>query len=196
MIEVQEVIGDPDMTDPQPWVVQRTLGQWQVTGFVNTQTTLISTIGPVRVVTDREIEMLPEADRVGQKRAFYSPLPLLLARGNASTQSVLTQVPSGAIPGTVYALATQPQGGAGSLYKNGRLLSPDSDYALSGVTITLTAATQAGDRLWFSSPTTVFLQAANSDVIQYDNSQYRVVSVYRTPGSGYWKAIATRLEAA
>lgn len=196
MINVQEVILDTDMTDPQPFTVQRTLGQWQSTGFVNVQTTFIPVMCPVRVATDRELKMVPEADIVGQTRAFYTPFPLLLVRGNAHTVSTATQTLQGSIPGTVYTITTPPQGGIGNLYKNGTFLNPNTDYSIAGTTITLVSPTITNDVLWFTSPVTVYLQAANSDIIVYDGSLYRVIGVYRTGGSGYWKALATRLQAA
>lgn len=196
MIIVEEVVVDTDMADPEPYVVQRTLGQWQNDGFVNVQTTSIPVIAAIRVTTDKELQMLPEADRVGQQRTFYAPFPMLTVRGTAPTPSTVVQTLTGDVPGTTYILSAAPQGGAGNLFKNGVLLRPGVDYQLTGVTIVLTSPTVDGDKLWFSSPVVVNLQAANSDVILYDGLHWRVMHVYSVSGSGFWRAVATRMEAA
>ena len=48
----------------------------------------------------------------------------LKARGYDAVPGVLSQIPSGAIPGTVYTLATAPAGGVGTLLRFSRLPAP------------------------------------------------------------------------
>jgi hypothetical protein len=62
--------------------------------------------------------------------------------------------PSGITPGTVYTLSAAPPGGMlQSLTQNGLFLTPGGvDYALNGLTITLTAPTTDGDALWATWP--------------------------------------------
>lgn len=64
------------------------------------------------------------------------------------------EVPSGAVPGTVYTLSTVPPGGAlQSLTVNGVFQIPGGvDYTLSGLTITFTAPTPSGAQLWATWP--------------------------------------------
>jgi len=59
------------------------------------------------------------------------------------------EVPAGIVPGTVYTLSAPPPGGAlQALSINGAFKIPGVDYALSGNTVTLTAATALGDELY------------------------------------------------
>jgi len=195
VIEVTEVILDPDMIAPEPFTVLRSTGQFVAGGFQSTTSSFLL-FGPVQQSTNKEIDMTPEADRVGQMRTFWSNVPIYPTRGYASTPSTYGEVPQGAIPGVAYTLSTAPPGDAISLYKNGVLLQPGTDYAIHGVNIMLTAPTTSGDKLYATWAVTT--QAANSasDIIQYETQQYRVLGVFRVPGSGYWKAVATRLAAA
>jgi len=56
--------------------------------------------------------------------------------------SIHGEVPSGALPGTVFTLSSAPPTGAlQGLYKAGALLTPGTDYTLQGLTITLTNST-------------------------------------------------------
>lgn len=63
--------------------------------------------------------------------------------------SVHGEVPSGLTPGLVYTLSTAPPGGALSTFtKNGSYLTPITNYALEGVTITLVELTSDTDQLY------------------------------------------------
>jgi hypothetical protein len=63
------------------------------------------------------------------------------------------EVPSGAIPGTVYQLSAAPPGGAlQSLTRNGIFLMPDADYTLVSNSITLVHSTGASDELYATWP--------------------------------------------
>ena len=195
MISVQEVIPDPDMTDPQPFTISRSAGQWVAGGFQSTVVRTLQIFGTVRNATDKEVAMLPEADRVGRVRAFYATMPILTTRGYAPAPSVHAETPTGAVPGTVYTLSALPPNGMVDLYLNGLRQTPGSAYILLGTTLTLAMPTSSGDLLCATWPITVNAQAAESDTIAYDGFVYRVLSVYRTNGGGYWKALGTRIEA-
>ena len=194
MITVDEVIGDPDMVAPQPFAIQRYVGQFVAGGFQNTLLATFQQFGPVRNATDEEIHMLPESDRTSQVRAFYALTPVLIARGVAPAGGTHGEVPQGAVPGTTYTLSVAPPGGIGQLTINGIFQRPGADYAFStSTTIELTVSTSLGDGLWFQWPVEVFVAQAESDIILYNGEQYRVLDVYRTEGSGYWKALGTRM---
>jgi len=198
VISVQEVVLDTDLTAPEPYQVKRTTGQFALGGFQPLQVTTFLLFGPVQQASNKEINMLQEADRVGSIRSFWSTVPIYLTRGTAPVPSVQGSQPSGAVPGTVYILPQAPQGGAGDFYINGRLQRPGVDYVLSGSTLTTTNVTPSGAQLWFQYPVTVQVQDAYSDIILYPpgGDQFRVLQRYRDDGSGYWKAVATRMNAA
>ncbi len=191
MIEVQDIVLDADMLSPESWTVLRSSSTFGW-GGVQSVTTSLPMVGPVRVASNREIQMLPEADRVGAIRAFYSPQPLYVTRGTQPVPVAYPATVTGTIPGTVYTLSAIPPAGALQFSKNGLTLIPDVDYTLDGATVTLVVPTVLGDSLsasWIVQGT----QDGLSDVIQYNNEQYRLLQVYRTQGSGYWKGIATRM---
>ncbi len=191
MIEVQDIVADADMISPEPWTILRSVATFGW-GGVQTSITSIPATGPVRVASNREIQMLPEADRVGSIRAFYSALPLYVTRGTQPVPVPYYATITGAIPGTVYTLSSIPPAEALQLTKNGLILVSGVDYALNGAQVTLMVPTVSGNVLtasWIVRGT----QDGLSDVIDYNNEQYRILQVYRTQGSGYWKAIATRM---
>lgn len=193
MISVEEVVVDPDMIAPLPFTILRSVGQWVQGGFQST-TTPIAQFGPVQQATPKELQMLPEADRVGSMRSFWTTIPVYTTRASVPLLGDVVQQLVGTLPGTVFTLGTLYS--SGSLYINGLLQRPGLDYTLVGNTITLNAPAQTGDLLYFSSPLSANVGVAASDIIMFESEQYRILSIYRVPGSGYWKAIGTRLAAA
>lgn len=194
MIDVADIVADPDLQAPQSFVIQRSVLQY-VSGGVLSTTTPISAWGPVQQASNREIAMLPEGDRLGSVRSFWATQPIYLTRSSGLAPSLHGEVPAGAAPGTVYTLSGPPPGGAVSFYRNGLLLLPQQDYVLLGSQLTLAYSTGADDELWVQWPITAMVESALSDVLVYENTQFRVMQVYRVPGSGYWKALATRMNA-
>ena len=198
MISVAEVITDPDMIAPEPFTVLRSTGSWVAGGF-QSNTTSIPMWGPVHQASEKEINMVPEADRIGEMRSFWSLVPIFVTRGYAPVLTTHGEVPQGSVPGYIYTLSATPAPG-GSLYVNGLLQTPGigADYTIDGVTITLAVLSPVDAYLYYTWPviSRAGQGAAASDIIQYETDQYKVMHVYRTPGSGYWRAIGTRLAAA
>ena len=188
MISVEEVISDPDMVAPQSFTILRSTGQFVAGGFQST-TTPINCFGPVHVASDKEIQMLAEADRVGAVRGFWANIPIYTTRGTASVPSVHGEVPTGS--GTTFTLSAPPPGEVVTVYDaNGRLAL---NYTIAGAALTFGSA--PATPLYATWPITVQSGQSASDIIQYENEQYRVGHIYRTPGSGYYKALATRMDA-
>jgi len=75
MISVREVVSDPDMIAPQPWFILRSDGTF-VAGGYKTVVSSILMFGPVQQASLKEITMLPEADRIGNIRSFWSTVPI------------------------------------------------------------------------------------------------------------------------
>ena len=195
MIDMSDVVEDGDMAAPEPFTVLRSTGTFVAGGFQST-TTALQAVGPVQRATPKDISMLPEADIVNGVMAFWWNRQIFVTRGKVPLPSTQGTVPVGAVPGSVYTLATSPAADVtGTLTKNGLLLIPNVDYTLAGNTITLASSTALGDALYFSWPVTASVGQAASDILVYDNSQYRVLSVKHYPGSGYWKALGTRMSA-
>ena len=74
MIEVIEVLNDPDLCSS--WTVQRNYGQYAAGGWQTTKVTTIQAYGAVRNLQGRQIEMVPEADRVHELMTFRSTTPM------------------------------------------------------------------------------------------------------------------------
>ena len=121
MLDMSEVISDPDLCAPQQYVILRSAGSWIAGGFQSIVST-VQMFGPVQQASNKEVGMLPEADRVGEVRSFWSTVPIYVTRVNAASDKI--------------------------------------QYPATGGEV------------------------------------YRVLQVYRTDGSGYWKALATRENAA
>ena len=195
MISVEEVVLDPDMTAPQPFVILRSEGMFVAGGFQSV-TRPITQFGPVQQASNKEIQMLPEADRVGSIRAFWCTIPVYLTRGTAPVPSVQGQAAQGSLPGTAFTLTVAPPAGNARVFVNGLLLTPNVDYTLVGTTLTLNVLARTAP--WVQWPVTVNVQQAASDIIEYPpgGEKFRVLQRYFDPGGGYWKALGTRMNAA
>jgi hypothetical protein len=186
------VVVDPDMLAPRPFTILRSTGSYVAGGFQSTVAAL-PVFGPVQQASNKEVQMLPEADRISSVRSFWSTRPIYATQGYAPVPGVHGEAPQGS--GTAYTLSAPPPGGAVALYVNGLLLQPDGvDYSLNGASITFNQAP-------FGPPYATWQQTVNaaanaSDILQYGDEQYRVLQVYRDDGGGYWKALATRMAAA
>lgn len=193
MITVQEVILDPDMIAPKQFLVLRSTGAWVLGGFQSVTTT-IKLIGPVQQATDKEISMIPEADRTGEVRSFWAPIPLYTTRGYAPVPSTHGEAPV-QVSDTVYTLSGAPPDNTINLYSGGMQLRGNGiDYVLTGTTITLNVA--PGSAPYATWQTTAEVQPDASDILVYEGEQYRLLKVYRVPGSGYYKALGTRMAGA
>lgn len=191
MISVQEVVVDPDMTAPKPFTVLRSTGQFVMGGNgFNSTTTSIPMFGPVQQATDKEVAMLPEADRISAVRSFWSTQPIYETRSSGPVPSTHGEVPSH-LHGLVYALSSLPEGPP-SVYSAGLLLQAGVGYTLSGTTLTFISSPI---NLYVTWPTTANVATNASDKIEYGNEVYRVLRVYFDPGGGYFKAYGTRMAA-
>jgi hypothetical protein len=190
MISVFEVVVDPDMTAPHPFYILRSTGQFVEGGFEST-TTSIPLFGPVQQASDKEIQMLPEADRIGAIRSFWCTQQVFTTRGYAPVPGTHGEVPVGT--GAAFVLSTVPPSSSIMVYADGLLLNSATDYTLAGTSLGLATAATSVYVTW---PVILDIATNASDIIQYDSEQYRVLRVYRDPGSGYWKAYGTRMAAA
>lgn len=192
MISVQEVVVDADMIAPKPFIILRSTGKFVLGGFDSTVTS-IPMFGPVQQASNKELEMLSEADRISSVRSFWSTRPIYVTRGYAPVPGVHGESPIGS--GTVYTLSTAPPMESLCVYVDGLLLQPNGfDYTLVGNIITFrTPPVTAPYTTW---QVTVDVATNASDILQYEKEQYRILSVYLDPGSGYWKALGTRRAAA
>lgn len=193
MISVQEVVVDPDMIAPQPYQILRSSGQFVLGGFQSTTTT-INVFGPVQQATNREIQMLPEADRIGSIRSFWYTQPIYITRGYAPVPSTQGEAPQESSAST-YTLSVAPPNGVILLYSNGLQLQPYIDYTVSGNVITFLFPPPTLP-LYATWQVTANVATDASDILVYGGFQYRVLSTYRDDGSGYWKALAHRMAAA
>lgn len=194
MISVFEVVVDPDMIAPQPFYIYRSTGQFVAGGFQPNNTIVIPMFGPVQQASNKEIQMLAEADRIGSVRSFWSTQPIYVTRGYAPVPGVNGEVPT-EVSALVYSISSAPPDGVVDLYSAGLLLQPNGfDYALDGTTITF--AVTPAQPLYVTWQVTVQAATNASDILQYETEQHRVMHVYRDPGSGYWKALADRMAAA
>jgi len=192
MINMQDVVSDPDLRPSQPFTILRSTGTWVEGGFQST-TFPITILGPVQQASPKEIAMLPEADRVGSVRAFWTTIQVYTTRGYAPAPTTHGETPMGSVPGTVFTLSQAPPGGACDVYVGG-LLEPSTAYVLSGNVVTL--AVQAAVAPYIIWTVEADVQAAASDKIQWEGHTYRILTTQYDPGSGYWKSMGTREEAA
>lgn len=192
MIEVNDIVGQALFSAPEPFVILRSQGSWVPGGFGSTVTSIVSS-GPVQRATDKEIDIVPEADRVNGVMAFWSLIPIYPTRGAiGQVQAVQQVIPQGVYPGFDYVLdPVPPNGVTAQLYKNRKLLLPGTDYTLNGANLALTYETAANDSL-FMVWTNPDGGLSARDQIQYADQLYTIFGVRHYPGSGYWKAVGAR----
>jgi hypothetical protein len=152
--------------------------------------------GPVQVASNKEIAMLPESDRISAVMAFHSTIPIQMTSATQSVPAPHGEVPAPVTPGSVYQLSAAPPGGQGILVVNGLFMTAGFDYTITGQVIVLLGATDPDATLYFTWIAEARQGASASDILVYDNEQYRVLSCYHDPGCGYWRALGTRLAAA
>lgn len=200
MIDVSAVLGNTDMIAPQPFTVTRSSGMFTAGGYTVTSTAVFTLIGPVQRAGDKEVKMLPEADRIEAAMAFWATVPIYTTRDN--NQDALTAQGQAPTPNTVPAnnvfTLNPPSDGNGLLLKNGLLLLPTVDYSLSsdGTTITLNKPLAKTDALYYQPLQVNPSNSGLSDIVNYDGLDYRIMAVRHYPGSGYWRALGTRMRAA
>ena len=73
MIDVSEVVNDPDLA--QPFSILRSTGSW-LNGVWNSVVTTIQSYGVIAEPTVRELKMIPEGDLVTGGLLFWSATPL------------------------------------------------------------------------------------------------------------------------
>jgi hypothetical protein len=80
LVQLGEVVNDPDLA--QTFLIQRSTWSW-IKGVwqPGTTTETVVAYGVVSVAEPRDIEMVPEADRVKGMMVFYSSQPIYGTRG-------------------------------------------------------------------------------------------------------------------
>jgi hypothetical protein len=82
LVNVEEVMNDPDLA--QPFTILRSTQGAFLNGVWQNTPDEIQSYGPIRPASSREISMLPEGDRVGEIKAFWSSQPIY---GTRATQA-------------------------------------------------------------------------------------------------------------
>jgi len=74
VIEVDDIVNDPDLSES--FTITRTTGTYQIGGWVKNVPQVIQAYGAVRNTSGKEIEMVPEADRIKNTLTFRSTVPM------------------------------------------------------------------------------------------------------------------------
>lgn len=74
MIEVSELLNDPDLCES--FTITRTTGTFQIGGWQKNVPQVIQAYGAVRNTSGKELEMVPEADRIKNTLTFRTVFPL------------------------------------------------------------------------------------------------------------------------
>jgi hypothetical protein len=81
VIDVSELLVDPDFSTN--YIIWRTTGEWVNGRFVEDEPQRINFYGPVQPPTAKDLELMPEADRVKGIMNFLSQQPIYITRENA-----------------------------------------------------------------------------------------------------------------
>lgn len=73
LIQVSEVVNDPDFA--QPFAILRSTGTW-LNGVWQSATQELISYGVIADPTDREVQMIPEGDKVTGAKVFWSSQPI------------------------------------------------------------------------------------------------------------------------
>jgi len=79
MIDISEIINDPDFM--QDVVVTRSAGYFAIGGWVEDTAATLTYKGVVLPTTSRDIQQVPEADRVTESMTFYTHEKLYVTHG-------------------------------------------------------------------------------------------------------------------
>lgn len=74
MIDVSDVVNDPDLCSN--FQILQMFGKFTPDGWTITQSTLVNTFGAVRNMSGKDLEMIPEADRVREAVSFRTTTAL------------------------------------------------------------------------------------------------------------------------
>ncbi len=85
MIDLSEVVNDPDLA--QPFTILRQSGSFQLGGWVPNEPQPIDAFGVITVATPRMMQMVPEGDRVGGEMAFCTANEIYLTSEKRSGTS-------------------------------------------------------------------------------------------------------------
>jgi hypothetical protein len=77
MIDLSSIVTDPRFA--QAFIVKRFSGKWQAGRFVETSTD-IQMIGTISIANAKQIEFIPEGDRIGGEIAIHTTQPLYNSR--------------------------------------------------------------------------------------------------------------------
>jgi hypothetical protein len=77
MIDVSEILNDPDLCEP--FEVQRSTGSFQAGRFVSTASA-VPLYGSVQMADAKTLQQVPEGDRVTSARVFWSTSPMYETR--------------------------------------------------------------------------------------------------------------------
>lgn len=194
MLDMSDIVADEDLGAPRPFTILRSVGQFVEGGFKSV-TTSIQVSGVVQPASTKDITMLPEADKASNLMSFWCLQPIYVTRGRVPLPAVQGCVPAGALPGHSFTLTPAPPASAqGTLYLNGLGQRPNT-YSVAGDLLTLTADAPADAKLYYQWPTEEGVGQAASDILVYDSVQYRILSSMHYSGSGFYKAIGTRMSA-
>ena len=111
MIDLSEIVNDPDLL--QDFTVERQSGQFGAGGWVAATPVQIPLSGVVIPTSTKDINLLPEGDRVNESMTFYCPAVLYVTRNDA-TPGTSDQISYG---GSKYRLASVRSMGFYGYYK-------------------------------------------------------------------------------
>ncbi|WP_297428654.1 hypothetical protein [Clostridium sp.] len=89
MIDVSSIILDPSFA--QPFSVFRKTGDWQPNGEFTTTETEIKMFGVISIANAKQIEFIPEGDRIGGEIAIHTTQILYNSRSADETQTPIKE---------------------------------------------------------------------------------------------------------
>ena len=78
MIDLSSIVTDPRFA--QSFTVYRKTGDWVGARFKETEEKEITTIGTISIASAKQIEFIPEGDRVGGEISIHTTVPLYCSR--------------------------------------------------------------------------------------------------------------------
>lgn len=82
---LQDSVSNPDIAEP--FTILRNMGVFGEGGWVASTPEVITVYGTVSVAGQRELQVLPEADRSNESRVFHSVTPMFVTDGDRSGTS-------------------------------------------------------------------------------------------------------------